>query len=266
MLYFITSQNKAIMKTGFLWIVFLIISFSCNHHNEVIPKDCEELKAQGIIDSFPYPIRPGSPEWANLRNQEEKYQAVNVPDNILQNMCTHGLVYTCVYCPLFLNLTVFNDIRSGFMALVDNINSYAELIDRIDAGNELFEYYKTLFDTTLYNITLFSIQFQVYNTEIFFAQQEFLGKLNTNELQIVLTETYNKLLEKEKHNLQSIGIDGSYYLLSNILYYNLEYGPLIDFIERNNLFLFLDDCRLINGQSADSVKYYSELYIQEVIN
>jgi len=249
-----------------LLIVLVIMCFSCSHHKEVLPKDCEELKAQGIVDSFPYPIRPGSPEWENLSNQEEKYQAVNIPDNILQNMCTHGLVYTCVYCPLFWNLTAANDIRTGFLSLSDNINSFTELINRYDAGIELFEYYKTLLDTTLHNISLASLQIQIYHTEIFFAQQEFLVKLNTNELQDVLQEAYNKLFEKVNHNLYNECIKGSYYLMSNILYYNLAYEPLIEFIDRNDLFFFLNNFWSINEETSDSLKYYAELYIQEVMN
>jgi hypothetical protein len=125
---------KSIGTPFFLLITILIFCFSCNHHEEVAPKDCQALKNQGIIDSFPYPIRPGSSDWANLSNQDEKYEAVYVPENILQNMCTQGLVYTCVYCPLFINLTVFNTIRSGFVALSENINSFGELINRSDAS------------------------------------------------------------------------------------------------------------------------------------
>jgi hypothetical protein len=106
----------------------------------------------------------------------------------------------------------------------------------------------------------------MYNTEIFFAQQEFLGKLSSNELENVLVNVYNKLVLKENHNLQSLGIEGSYYLMSNILYHGLEYKPLIDFIERNDLNLFLDDCRIISGQSVDFVKYYTEKYINEETN
>jgi hypothetical protein len=264
MRYYFLSEK--IWITFFKLIAVVLFCTSCNNHEEFIPKDCEALKIQGIIDSFPYPIRPGSSEWANLSNQDEKYDVVNVPEDILQNMCTHGLVYTCVYCPLFMNLTVFNHIRSGFTALCDNINSFAELIDRSDASFELFEYYKTLFDTTSHNILIISVQIQMYHTEIFFAQQEFIGKFDTNELQNILIYVYNKLLQKEEQNLQSMEIDGSYYLMSNILYHNLEYKPLIDFIERNYLTPFIDDCRLISGQSVDSVKYYSKKYIEEEIN
>ena len=106
----------------------------------------------------------------------------------------------------------------------------------------------------------------MYHTEIFFAQQEFIGKFDTNELQNILSYVYNKLLQKEEQNLQSMEIDGSYYLMSNILYHNLEYTPLIDFIEINDLTSFIDDCSIIFGYSVDSVNYYSNNYIDEEIN
>ena len=257
----------SIMRTNFQILVLLIICYSCSRENIVNPKNCEELKANGVIDSFPYPIRPGSDEWKNLKTQVEKYEVLNVPEDVLQNMCTHGLVYTCVYCPFFFQLTVFNNIRSGFISLTNNINSYAELTDRYDSGQELFDYYKTLFDTTWNCIKQIGYQVQILHSEIFFAQQEYLSKLTNQELKEVLIEIYNKLLEKETHNLDKYCINGSLYLLSNILYYNMHYKPLIDFIDRNNLIYFLNDLMLFNFNTdpTDSLKYYSVKYIQEFI-
>jgi len=253
------------MKTIHLLLGLMIILYSCSDKAGIDQKNCAELKAQGVIDSFPYPIRPGSPEWANLINQDEKYEVVNVPEDILQNMCTHGLVYTCVYCPLFNLLTVYNNIRSGFTSLSDHINSFAELTKRTDAGKELFDYYQTLFDNDWENIKQTEYQVQITLTEIFFAQQEYLNKLNNQELQEVLVEAYNILMEKKTHDLNKECIQGSLYLISNILYHNLHYEPLIDFIDRNNMIYFLNDLMLFDNQSPDSLKYYTELYIQEFI-
>ena len=246
-------------------LVFLLFSIgSCNKNGnsiDEIPKDCEELQALGIIDSFAYPIRPGTIEWESLENQDAKWDAVNVPDAILEDMCTHGLVYTCVNCPLFLLLTVYNNIYTGFVSLRDHINSFDELINRDDAGIELFNYYQTLFDTTWQSIGQIESQVQILHTEIFFAQQEYLGKLNVSEELDVLLEAYNILLDKETHQLDIDCINGSYYLTSNILYYNMEYEPLISFIDREELDDFLTDIKPISDENRDSLKYYTEQFI-----
>lgn len=245
-----------------LLLVYCIGSCTKNGNNiEEISKDCEELKGLGIIDSFPYPIRPGTIEWENLENQDAKWDAVNVPSTILQEMCTHGLVYTCVYCPLFNLLTVYNDIQTGFVSLRDHINSFAELINRNDAGTELFNLYRTLFDTTWQSIKQVETQVQILHTEIFFAQQEYLGKLNEIERLDVLLEAYNILLGKEINQFDIDCINGSYYLICNILYHNLEYQPLISFIDGESLEEFLNNIRPISDETRDSLKYYTELFL-----
>ena len=265
------------MRTIYLLLILILIFFSCSDKNEIIPeivpeiipeiipKNCEELKARGVIDSFPYPCRPGSIEWVNLGSLAERLKAVNVPEDTLQNMCTHGLVYTCVYCPYFFELTIHNHIRNAFTTLSGRINSFAELPKRDDAGKELFDYYKTLLPGKLN--TTWHFQTQIYHTEIFFAQQEYLSKLNNTELQEVLIEAYNKLKEKEENIFYESCIYGSYYLMSNIEYHNLHYEPLIDFIDRNDMSPFLNDFRWgwFDNQTLDSLKYYTELYILEFL-
>jgi hypothetical protein len=200
-------------KTKFFKLLMIfIICFSCikNDDNspandDITPKNCEELKAQGIIDSFPYPIRPGSSAWAELTTQEAKYEAVTIPNSILQDMCTHGLVYTCVYCPFFQGyFIIYNTVRTGFLSLCKNINSFAELVERYDAAEELYAYYNTLFDTTWESIELSENRMQILMTEVFFAQQEFLTMFNEEEIKDVLISSYDILMEKELNNYSGI--------------------------------------------------------------
>jgi hypothetical protein len=249
------------MKTTFVTVVLVIIFFSCSHNKEITPKNCEELKAQGIIDSFPYPFKPGSSEWQSLKSQSEMVAAVTVPENELQSMCTQGLVYTCVYCPLFIDLFACNHIRDCFLGLTENVNSFGELITRHDAGIELFNYYKTFFDTTKNSTKYTDAQFKIYGIETFFAQQEFLITLNGQELRAVLADAYSKLKYKQKNNVTGMSINSSNYLLSNILYHNLHYEPLIELIDRNDMGYFLYDQMWLVNQPIDSIQYFTEKYL-----
>ena len=260
---------KSSIKIAIFVCLLTEIYFSCSHENEVIPipKDCEELKAQGIIDSFPYPIRPGSEAWSNIDNQTERYEAVSVPADILEEMCTHGLVYTCVYCPIFITqLTVFNCDRDGFLSLCNHINSFGELIKREDAGIELFDYYKKLTDTTLNNIRPIGYSIQIYSVEIFFAQQEFLSQFNNEFLNEVFLKSYDNLLIKEKIGIERSIYVANLYLSVNILYYNIKYQPLTDFIDNNDpLYIFCNHV-LWNKELIDSLRYYTEEYFIENLN
>jgi hypothetical protein len=260
-----TIMKISIIIFSQVWLLLAVCS-SCSHDNNniPIPKNCDELKAQGIIDSFPYPIRPGSEAWKNLKTSAEKYEAVSVPADILEEMCTHGLVYTCVYCPLFIsNLTVFNCDRDGFTSLCNHINSFDELTKREDAGIELFDYYTLLTDTALNNITLFSCRFQIYSVEKFFSQQEFLSQFNNDLLNEVLLKAYDNLLIKEKLEIDRTFYAANLYLTANTLYFNIKYPPLIDFIDNYETLDIFCNSDLWNEEVIDSLRHYTEEYVEQ---
>ena len=250
------------MKATIISVVFVIFIFSCSRNKEFLPKDCEELKAQGIIDSFPYPFRPGSAEWKSLKSHDEMIAAVTVPENELQDMCTQGLVYTCVYCPLFIDLFTCNHLRDCFLSLTENVNSFGELITRSDAGTELFNYYRTFFDTTKTTAKDIDVQFKIYGIETFFGQQEFLSKLNDQELRDLLSDVYGKLKYKQGNNVTGMSITSSRYLLANILYHNLQYEPLVKLIDINDMGWFINSQMWLVNQPVDSIDYFAGKYLK----
>lgn len=257
------------MKLGIRIISYIclpvVLCYSCSDDNKAGhgPGNCDELKTLGIIDSFPYPVRPGSEQWNDLKNQDEIYKAVSVPEDTLNKMCTRGLVYTCVYCPILGQLSINNDIRTGFISLCNNVNSFRELTLRVDAGTELFDYYIKLTDTTLNNIKPLKYQAQMYLTELFFSQQEFLSELNGEYQDELLLKAYNNLLINEKLEAEELFYVGNLYLAANILFYNFKYQPIIDFIENNNPGDIFNNTLFWNEEIIDSLRFYTEKYIAE---
>lgn len=55
--------------------------------------------AQEKDDSYNFPIRPGTEEWISLDSYEARLNAYNIPEDILRNMSTLGLVETCLIYP-----------------------------------------------------------------------------------------------------------------------------------------------------------------------
>jgi len=248
---------------------FLVIILSCEKQENTSQKNCDEMKLMGVIDSFSYPILPGTPEWKKLKNTEEKRKAVNIPEEILQNMCTHGLVYSCVKCPSYREIWAFNYQQVGFDILVRDINSFAELCKREDAGREFFDYYRTLqpsdYDTTWTNIEKGDFVIHIYTTEFYLSRQVFLTQLTNSELEDIVSEVYLKYKEKEKYDLSKFCILGSFYLISNILYYNLEYKPFISFAKNNQrMQMFLSNFvpSPITYTDLDSLKFYTQSFLQ----
>ena len=256
-------HDKHIKLLRQLFILLVALLFACTHKEPVILKDCEELKSQGIIDSFPYPVRPGSEEWKKFTSHLQMVDAVTVPEKILENMCTHGLAYTCVYCPLFMNLMVCNHIPYCYEMLKEQINSFNELAKREDAGTELMDLYLGLFDTSMAVTNMFDAQFLIHTLETFIAQKDLLGKLNKQQSEELLADAYDRLIYKEHHNLSWTFISSSYYLLANILYYNLRYPPFVDLVDRNDMLIFLNDQMYLDGQPVDSIPYFTQQYLGE---
>ena len=82
------------------FILFLIILLTCISCKKEIPKCCECLEAQGISDKYIFPIRPGMEEWAQLKSHKEMVDVCQIPESILNDMCTIGLVDTYYDYPL----------------------------------------------------------------------------------------------------------------------------------------------------------------------
>jgi len=254
------------MKT-ITFFVIAVVLFSCNDSSESFQLTCEQKKQAGIIDSFSYPIQPGSTEWAQLSNWEEKRKAVSVPDEILKNMCTHGLVYTCVQCPLYFDIWAFNSKQNGFEMQVKGINSFAELNQRDDAGREFFDYYRSLkpsvFDKTWSTTKQGDFSAQIYITEIYLSRQAFLMKLPNAELVELVKEAHKKYFEKKEYGLGRLCETGSYFLISHILYHNFNYKPLVEYINRANLEnSFMMTFLPLNDQLTDSLSYHTERFLE----
>ncbi len=252
-----------------IFLFLLVIVLSCNKQENTFQKRCEELKSMGIIDSFSYPVVPGTPEWRKLKNWEEMIDVVNIPEDTLYNMCTLGLVYSCTQCPMYNVIWAYTDKQVGFEIMVRDINSFAELSQREDAAREFFDYYRTLqpadYNTTWTNIEKGDFMIHIYVTEVYLSRQVFLTQLTTNELEEIVNEAYLKYQEKEKYDLSELCKLGSFFLIGNILYYNLEYQPFISFVDNNQRipsFLSNFAPAPVTYADFDSLKFYTKSFLQ----
>ncbi len=109
------NLNKTTLIFASIIIIATLIQ-SCSNESEGKEENtyCKELKEQGIIDNYEYPIVPGTPEWAEFESHVEMIEACQIPEDILTNMCTHGLIVTCLNYPLLSDILVFNIIQLGY--------------------------------------------------------------------------------------------------------------------------------------------------------
>lgn len=100
--------------------------------------------AEVITEKYKFPIVPGMPEWSEFESVTEMREACQVPEEILENMTTEALVQTAMDHPFLTDLYFYDTLQDGFDSLAESSNVVAELLQRDDAAEALFNEYNTI--------------------------------------------------------------------------------------------------------------------------
>jgi len=222
---------KSIFKILCL-LIFLGLIINCKK-KEVISKDCQELKDAGIVDDYDF---KKNTSWANHDSYTDKLRACQIPGNVLREMCTIGLIETCLNYPYWVDVFAFDNVQYGYNLLFrDNFNGIQELYNRADAGIELLEIYKKM-DPGGYSDTWSSIErgqlgWSIIYIELILTQDELILSLNEEQRICLLKESLKKYESKldhiETHGI--FGLTGSAYVLAHLMI-NMNFTPFIDAI------------------------------------
>lgn len=82
---------------------------------------------------YNFPVRPGTETWSNLVTEEDRFSAMQIPEDQLVSMSTQDLVITCMNYPAWLYFTAFNNPQDGIDINIHNFNGLQELMKRADA-------------------------------------------------------------------------------------------------------------------------------------
>ena len=125
------KKKLAIIIAVVFLISFIASAIACNDGCVIdVPVDC----------SYDYPIKPGTPEWAELESYSEMIKVCQVPEHILQCMSTEKLTKLCLEYPL-LDMMAYDFITAALTSLFTNFNGVRELARRDDAANYLCKKY-----------------------------------------------------------------------------------------------------------------------------
>jgi len=142
-----------------------------------------------IASSYRYPAPFGSDEWKRMDN-EHKILASNVPEEILKSADTPQLIDICLDNPLVQNIITFEDFQKSMRFLEENVNCFAALVARQDAGSCLMLKYDdistTQTDSSDTVLTRVKARMKVSLVELLLAQPEVLSTLNTSDLDTLL--------------------------------------------------------------------------------
>ena len=158
------------------------------------------LNAQTEKITWDYPVKPEMEQWRQLKSMKEKYQACQIPDNILKQLDTETLVDICLRFPSKPLFPLFNTPQQAFMAYYNNFNGIRELFERKDAGLYLLKQYAKMsfseFDPLweLHKQGKFISNYKF--VESILSQPQVIASLDTSERKELLKEAINKMDEK----------------------------------------------------------------------
>lgn len=124
----------------FLLLLIIGGSLKAQYHDESIftPYKTNIVSYNGYFFS----ISPKSNEWKD-KNHSQRIDALQLPNDTLQNISTLRLLETCLYYPLNIDAFMNDDVVAGFKKIKSQFNGYEELFGRDDFPPVLMELYSS---------------------------------------------------------------------------------------------------------------------------
>lgn len=152
-------------------------------------------------DVYEYPIRPGSDTWFSFETHAEMVSATQLPNDVLQDLSTEGLLHTVLDYPLLGEIFAFNSTQQGFTTVASRFNGLEELLQRPDVGKILLAHYEQMDPRSVEDVTTTLDQGRISAdfayVETLLAQEEVLRSLSEKEQLQLLEETLAKSKSKQ---------------------------------------------------------------------
>lgn len=238
-----TSKSNNVV----LW-AFVFIQLCCKKHDDEIQISCNDISKPQ--DTYIYPIRPGTLQWDSLTSSDEKLKACQIPDSILSDISTEGLIQSWLDFPLVNEILLANSLQEGVEFFIVNFSGLKELCKRKDAGEKLYERYQKmnpLCITWLTNDTdRGAYTFSFTYIEMLLGQDTILNNLTTLQKKSLVSEAVNKYNGKNKYEVYfgSFGAATSMFVCGKAMQNSL-YEPFLTEVNNSPILeQFLNTCLL----------------------
>lgn len=155
--------------------------------------------------TWDYPVKPGSVEWKRLKNQKEKLEICQIPEDILLNIPTNELMELCFNYPLIYDILAFNSTQMGINELKKNFDGFNALLQRNDVANLLIKRYTDIqpreYDKNWTKIQKGYYSLEIIAMELFLSQNEIIDKMTLPQKQSLVKELLKKMEEKDNKEL-----------------------------------------------------------------
>lgn len=252
------------MKRLMIGMLIIVAAFSMAYAQQ----DAEEKKPSEEIDAYEFPLTSKSPKWKTLKTYKEKLLVLQIPDQVLNEMSTEGLVRTCLNYPMWLHMMLHGNLQSGIEKVISNFNGLQELMKRTDAGSILIKVYKDI-DSGAFQQDWTSRQrggftLHLSYVEMLLSQEQILSSLTKKEKCSLLEDCILKYKSKLKHEVYGItGLKTVTIVICQILL-GEDYKPFKQKYEENErINLFLRDETPIDVEIFNEIILYAQQYLVE---
>jgi len=202
--------------------------------------------------NYDYPAKPGTPEWKELWDKLESYEAMvsvlQIPDSILQCISTNNLLTLCLQYPFLLNVFAFNGTLTGLEDLFVRFNGIREFSKRENAINYLQEKYLSevqSFPNKLDSDTImWHSKMQISILELLLSYSEFHYNTSKEDRKKILENLWFGYNEKIKYAEYFAGRDFETNLFAR--------AHLVIKIEPSLLEIFENTSILFSGMTTDA--------------
>lgn len=174
------------------------------------------------LDVYIYPIRPGSPEWEAFQNSAEMIAACEIPDSVLTNISTWGLLETCFTHPLAGDYIFMNSVSYYINNRPSYDNGLRELFSRPDLTDVLLYEYRYM------DMEKYPNSYDRHIRELIFGCTAFVSKLNSRQLLYLVSVAIEKAHIQEAKYTNTSFWPYSYFIMANAMVH-AGYKPFIDF-------------------------------------
>lgn len=230
----------------------LSVGFLSCQEEESLPV-CIPYSLPSGLDIYTFPLRPGMPDW-DEKTGAEKYEVTQIPDSILQDISTGGLMETWLSYPLLSTILAFNTLQQGIDNLVWNFNGLQEFGRRPNAGTFMLNRYRQMNLHCLNELVTddeigeFTLIFDFY--EAIFSQEVFLEKLSVADRDILLDLALRNYAVKKDQYFEVHGILGlqTSAIIAARLMKLASYVPFTEAIDQDEyLRVFVNQIQLQGG-------------------
>ncbi|MDE5572408.1 MAG: hypothetical protein K2I94_01440 [Muribaculaceae bacterium] len=119
-------------------IATVTLATSCQSDYIDMPSDSLTAETKVMSRSAGFSFPDG---WQYLETNDERWAALQIPEDMLSTMSTEDLVEACMTYPLALDCFAYNDVQHGIADIIARFNGFAELKNRSDAFDKVLDYY-----------------------------------------------------------------------------------------------------------------------------